>query len=372
MDFSKYFQLMVEKDASDLFLSVGAPVNIKVEGVTSPINNKPLPPGSVRSIAKSILNEEQWNKFNNTMEMNIAITLQKLGRFRINFYKQRGEVAMVVRYIRPEVNTIEDLNLPPILKDLVMLPRGLVLMVGSTGSGKSTTLAAMIDYRNQNMTGHILTIEDPIEYLYKHKKSIVDQREIGVDTISYQNALKNAMREAPDVILIGEIRDVETMRAAIAYADTGHLCLSTLHANNANQALDRIINFFPDSAHKQLHKDLALNLKAVISQRLVAGFDDKRIPAVEIMLSSPYMAELIEKGEVDQLKDAMEREAAAGMQTFDDALYELYQRRLISEEVALQNADSRNNLGLKIRLGERATINDMDEGIVDEEAFVRS
>jgi twitching motility protein PilU len=278
---------------------------------------------------------------------------------------------MVVRYIRPEVKSVEELNLPPILNDLVMLPRGLVLMVGSTGSGKSTTLAAMIDHRNQNQTGHILTIEDPIEYMYKHKKSIVDQREIGVDTISYENALKNAMREAPDVILIGEIRDMDTMRAAIAYADTGHLCLSTLHANNANQALDRIINFFPDTAHKQLHKDLALNLKAVISQRLVIGVDNKRIPAVEIMLSSPYLSELIEKGEVDQLKDAMERESADGMQTFDDALYDLYQRKLISEEVALQNADSRNNMGLKIRLGDGANISDIDGDLLGDEYSVK-
>jgi twitching motility protein PilU len=229
----------------------------------------------------------------------------------------------------------------------------------------------MIDHRNQNQTGHILTIEDPIEYMYKHKKSIVDQREIGVDTISYENALKNAMREAPDVILIGEIRDMDTMRAAIAYADTGHLCLSTLHANNANQALDRIINFFPDTAHKQLHKDLALNLKAVISQRLVIGVDNKRIPAVEIMLSSPYLSELIEKGEVDQLKDAMERESADGMQTFDDALYDLYQRKLISEEVALQNADSRNNMGLKIRLGDGANISDIDGDLLGDEYSVK-
>ena len=361
MDFSNYLRLMVRKGASDLFLSVGAPVNIKIEGITSPVSSQPLPTGSVKSIAESILNEKQWEVFNNTLEMNLAITYEKMGRFRINIYKQRGEVAMVIRYIRPEVKSIKELNLPSVLKDLVMLPRGLVLMVGSTGSGKSTTLAAMIDYRNRHMTGHILTIEDPIEYMHRHKKSIVDQREIGVDTMSYQNALKNAMREAPDIILIGEIRDTETMRAAIAYADTGHLCLSTLHANNANQALDRIINFFPDSAHEQLHKDLSQNLKAVISQRLVVGLNSKRIPAVEIMLSSPYISELIEKGDVDHFKDAMERGDVEGMKTFDDALYDLYERKLISEEEALQNANSRNNLSLKIRLADSDNYNCEEE-----------
>lgn len=365
MSFSDYLQLMVRKDASDLFLSVGAPANIKIEGVTSPIGSHPLPPSSVSAIAESILNEKQKEIFSSTLEMNLAFTYEKMGRFRINLYRQRGEVAMVVRYIRPEVKSIEELSLPPILKELVMLPRGLVLMVGSAGSGKSTTLAAMIDYRNQNMTGHILTIEDPIEYMHKHKKSIVDQREIGVDTMSYQNALKNAMREAPDVILIGEIRDRETMQAAIAYADTGHLCLSTLHANNANQALDRIINFFPDSAHQQLHKDLSQNLKAVISQRLVVGLDSKRMPAVEIMLSSPYISELIEKGDIDHFKDAMERGDVEGMKTFDDALYDLYVKKLISEEEALQNADSRNNLGLKIRLGNSGSCN------LGEEYFIK-
>lgn len=352
MSFSDYLRLMVKKDASDLFLSVGAPANIKIEGVTSPVSSHPLPPGSVNAIADSILNDKQKEIFTRTLEMNLAFTYEDMGRFRINLYRQRGEVAMVVRFIRPEVKSIEELGLPPILKKMVELPRGLVLMVGSTGSGKSTTLAAMIDYRNQHMTGHILTIEDPIEYMHRHKKSIVDQREIGVDTMSYQSALKNAMREAPDVILIGEIRDKETMQAAIAYADTGHLCLSTLHANNANQALDRIINFFPDSAHNQLHKDLSQNLKAVISQRLVVGLDSKRIPAVEIMLSSPYITELIEKGDIDHFKDAMERGDVEGMKTFDDALYDLYEKKLISEEEALQNADSRNNLGLKIRLGD--------------------
>ncbi|MCK5091074.1 MAG: PilT/PilU family type 4a pilus ATPase [Gammaproteobacteria bacterium] len=350
MELKNYFNLMVEKNASDMFFSVGAPVNIKIEGYISPIGTHSLPPGSVKEIANEILNEQQIETFESTLEMNLALTYEKLGRFRINFYKQRGEVAMVVRYIKPEVMSLEELNLPPVLKELIMLPQGLVLVVGSTGSGKSTTLAAMIDYRNQNRTGHILTIEDPIEYMYRHKKSIVDQREIGVDTMSYENALKNAMREAPDVILIGEIRDRETMQAAIAYANTGHLCLSTLHSNNANQTLDRIINFFPDSAHQQLHIDLAQNLKAVISQRLVSGKDEKRIPAMEIMLSSPYVAQLIEKGDVNHIKDAMVQSGNEGMQTFDESLYDLYKKNMITEEEALLHADSHNNLGLKIRL----------------------
>ena len=257
---------------------------------------------------------------------------------------------MVVRYLRSRIPSIEELNLPSILKELVMQPRGLILVVGSTGSGKSTTLASMIDYRNQNLNGHILTIEDPIEYMHTHRKSIVDQREIGIDTLSYANALKNAMREAPDIILIGEIRDRETMQSAIAYADTGHLCLSTLHSNNANQTMDRIINFFPETAHQQLHTDLAQNLKAIISQRLVIGIDNKRLPAMEIMISSPYVAELIQKGEVDHIRDAMQQSEGEGMQTFDESLFDLYQRGLISEEEALRNAESRNNLGLKIRL----------------------
>ena len=350
VDFADYLRLMVRENASDLFLSVGAPVNIKVEGVMSPINSLPLPPGSVRAIAESILSDKQLEVFNTTLEMNLAITYETMGRFRINIYKQRGEVAMVIRYIHPEVKSIEELKLPSVLKELVMLPRGLVLVVGSTGSGKSTTLSAMIDYRNKKTTGHILTIEDPIEYMHKHEKSIVDQREVGVDTISYENALKNAMREAPDVIFIGEIRDMETMRSAMAYADTGHLCLSTLHANNANQALDRIINFFPDSMHTQLHKDLSRNLKAAISQRLVVGLDSKRIPAVEVMISTPYIAELIEKGDIDSFKDAIER-GGEGMKTFDDALYDLCEAKLITEDAALLNADSRHNLSLKLRLG---------------------
>jgi twitching motility protein PilU len=269
---------------------------------------------------------------------------------------------MVIRYIKGNIPSIEDLNLPQILKDLIMEPRGLVLVVGSTGSGKSTTLASMIDHRNDNQTGHILTIEDPVEFLHTHKKSVVDQREVGLDTLSYEIALKNAMREAPDVILIGEIRDQKTMQHAIAYAETGHLCLSTLHANNANQALDRIINFFPDTAHRQLYMDLSLNLKAVVSQRLIKSTDGLRVPAVEIMLLSAFVAELIQKGDIHAVKEAMEQGTERGMQTFDQALYKLYKEGKISLDNALANADSRNNLSLKIRLDESGNIDTNDVG----------
>lgn len=360
MDIALYLKLMTEKNASDLFFSTGAPVNIKVEGITSPLGDQPLPPGMVKALAYSIINDDQKKTFEETLELNLAISVHDVGRFRVNVYRQRGDVAMVIRYIKSRIPSIEELHLPATLKKLVMEPRGLVLLVGATGSGKSTTLAAMIDYRNSNMTGHILTIEEPIEFIHRHEKSIVDQREIGLDTLSYANALKNAMREAPDVILIGEIRDRETMQHAMAYAETGHLCLSTLHANNANQTVDRIINFFPDSAHHQLFLDLSLNLRAVISQRLVSGIDGKRVPAVEIMLKSPYISELIEKGDIDTIKEAMEKSPDIGMQTFDQSLYELYRAGKISTEEALANADSRTNLLLKIRLS---------EGIKDENAL---
>ena len=278
-----------------------------------------------------------------------AISVQSLGRFRVNVFRQRGDVAMVIRFIKAEIPSIEELYLPQLLKKPIMERRGLILVVGSTGSGKSTTLASMIDYRNEHTTGHILSIEDPIEFLHSHKKSVVNQREIGLDSMSYENALKNALREAPDVILIGEIRDAATMQHAIAYAETGHLCLSTLHANNANQALDRIVNFFPDSAHKQILNDLS-NLKAVVSQRLVPTIDNKRRAAVEMLIQTSYTAEPIQKGKIHDLKEAMEQGTQRGMQTFDQSLYELYEEGAISLEEALSHADSRNNLALRIRL----------------------
>jgi len=370
MDITAYLKIMTEKNASDLFFSTGAPVNIKTEGTTTPLGEHPLPPGKVKELAYSIINDNQKKSFEETLELNLAISVHDVGRFRVNIYHQRGDVAMVIRYIKSHIPTIKELQLPAILKTLVMEPRGLILIVGATGSGKSTTLAAMIDYRNSHKTGHILTIEEPLEFLHRHKKSIVDQREIGIDSLSYANALKNAMREAPDVILIGEIRDRETMQHAIAYADTGHLCLSTLHANNANQTIDRIINFFPDSAHHQLHLDLSLNLCAVISQRLVSGIDGKCVPAVEIMLKSPYISDLIEKGDIDGIKETMGKSTDIGMQTFDQSLYELYRAGKISVQEALKNADSRNNLQLKIRLAENGNDdNTSDDLSIREENF---
>jgi twitching motility protein PilU len=358
---------MVQNQGSDLYFSSGAPPNLKANGRTMPIGDKPLNSSDPRELAYSIMTDDQIRDYERELEANLAVGVKGLGRFRVNVFRQRGDVAMVIRYIKGEIPTIGKLNLPPLLKDLVQEPRGLILVVGSTGSGKSTTLASMIDHRNSTTTGHILTIEDPIEYLHQHKKSVVNQREIGLDSLSYTNALKNALREAPDVILIGEIRDAATMQHAIAYAETGHLCLSTLHANNANQALDRIVNFFPDTAHRQLFNDMSLNLRAVISQRLVKGVSGGRVPAVEILLLTSYTAELIQKGKIHGLKEAMEQGNERGMQTFDQALYKLYDEGKISLEEALNNADSRNNLSLRIRLAKgtgNATLSEV--GMSDE------
>lgn len=361
MDITAFLKLMVEKNGSDLFFTVGAPANMKIEGHTLPISKTPFQSGQVREVAYSLMTDDQIKTFEREMELNMAITMNSIGRFRVNVFRQRGEVAMVIRYIKGYIPSLEELQLPPILSEIIMEVRGLVLVVGATGSGKSTTLASMINYRNLNATGHILTIEDPIEYLYAHEKSIVDQREVGLDTLNYANALKNAMREAPDVILIGEIRDQANMEHAIAYAETGHLCLSTLHANNANQAMDRVINFFDQSAHKQLLQDLSLNLRAIVSLRLIPGEKNKRVPAVEVMLNTPYVSDLIEKGEVDMIKEVMAKSRDQGMQTFDQALFELYKEKQISLENALKNADSKNNLRLKIKLEQEGAINGSDE-----------
>jgi twitching motility protein PilU len=350
MELAPYLRLMVQREASDLYFSTGACPHVKINGQTIAIGETRLAPGEVTKLAYSILNDDQVREFEGTLECNLAISVASLGRFRVNVFRQRGDTSMVIRYIRGKIPSIEDLYLPQTLKQIIMEKRGLVLVVGSTGSGKSTTLASMIDYRNEHATGHILTIEDPIEFLHQHKKSLLNQREIGLDSMSYENALKNALREAPDVILIGEIRDAATMQHAIAYAETGHLCLSTLHANNANQALDRIVNFFPDSAHRQLYNDLSLNLKSVISQRLIPTKDGGRRAAVELLMQTSYTAELIQKGKIHDLKEAMEQGAQRGMITFDQSLYDLYLEGAISLEEALSHADSRNDLALRIRL----------------------
>lgn len=349
-EISAYLKLMVDNNASDLFFSVGAPANIKIEGVTRALGQPPLDSQAVHELAYSIMSDDQIKTYEGSLELNMAISFKDLGRFRVNVFRQRGEIAMVIRYIKNKIPSLEQLGLPPILKDLICESQGLVLIVGSTGSGKSTTLASMISHRNQTKTGHILTIEDPIEFIHEHNKSVVDQREVGLDTLSLSEALKNALREAPDVIVVGEIRDRETMLHAIHYAETGHLCLSTLHANNANQTLERILNFFPDTAHHGLLLDLGQHLRAVISQRLLIGVDGRRVPAVEILLNTPFIAELIEDGRLSELKDAMEKSTLAGLQTFDQSLYKLYRDGRISAEEALKHADSRNNLRLKLRL----------------------
>ncbi len=356
---------MVEKGASDLFFSVGAPVNVKIEGITHPLKMPPLGPGDVKQMAYAVMNEKQISEFEATQEMNLAISAHDLGRFRVNVFMQRGEVSMVIRYIKNKIPAFDALGLPPVLEKMIMRKRGLILVTGATGSGKSTTLASMIDFRNQNATGHILTIEDPLEFLHGHKRSVVNQREVGIDTQSYGDALKNALREAPDVILIGEIRDRETMKHALSYAETGHLCLSTLHANNANQAMERIINFFPEDAHRQLLIDLSLNLVGVISQRLIPGQRQKLVAAVEVLLNSPYIADLIAKGEFSGIKENMARSTEAGMCTFDQALFQLYTEGRISLEEALHNADSRTDLSLRIRLAAGVTSSETSNLSID-------
>ena len=352
MDIGYFLKLMTEKNASDMFLTTGAPVYIKIEGKLYPLGNTGLPAGMVKKIAYSLMDEGQVPIFERELELNMALALQDAGRFRINVFKQRGAVGMVIRAIRSVIPSIEELQLPQVLKNIIMAPRGLVLIVGSTGSGKSTTLASMIDHRNSQIAGHILTIEDPIEYLHRHKKSIVNQREVGLDTHSYHEALKNAMREAPDVIMIGEIRDTDTMEAAIAFSETGHLCLATLHSNNADQTLERILNFFPESAHKNVLMNLALNLRAVISQRLVVGKDGRRVPAAEVLLNTPLIRDMIRRGQIHEIKEAMDRSLQEGMQTFDQSLYRLYKEGRVSLEEVLNKSDSRDGLALKIRLTE--------------------
>ena len=329
-----YLKHMADKNASDLYFTTGAPPSIKVDGTTYPASKQRLAPGQVRSLAYEIMAEEQQQDFERQLEMNLGLTVDGIGRYRVNVYMQRGEVSMVIRYIKANIPDIKTLSLPPILGKIINEKKGLILLVGSTGSGKSTSLASMIDHRNATSTGHILTIEDPIEYVFEHKQSIIGQREVGLDTHSYENALREAMREAPDVIMIGEVRDRRTMEAAISYADTGHLCLTTLHAVNAYQALDRVINMFPPDAKNQILMDLSLNLKGIVSQRLIPAKRGSRVPAVEVMLNGPYISELIRDGRIHEIKDVMAKAAKDGMQTFDQSLFELFKTNKVDLNVS--------------------------------------
>ncbi len=344
MILDKLFQVMADRQASDIFISAGATIHIKVQGVTVPVNQQIMEPAMIEKIANELMNAEQAEVFAATREMNLSFGVPKLGNFRINLFRQRGSISIVIRYILGNIPLLESLQLPSVLADLIMEKRGLILIVGSTGSGKSTTLASMLDYRNSHCAGHILTIEDPIEYVVRHKKSIVNQREIGMDTLGWNQALKNAMRQAPDCILIGEIRDKETMQAAIAYAQTGHLCLGTLHANNSYHALNRMINFFPLENRDSLYMDLSVSLRAIVSQRLVKKKDGKLMAAVEVLLNSFHVQDLIERGDIPALKEAMEQSMAPGSQTFEQDLFRLYRSETISLEEALRNADSPTNL----------------------------
>ncbi len=350
MDVRSLLKVMVEREASDLYLTIDAPPIYRVHGATEQTEAPSFTNEQLEALALALMRGQQRSEFEEKMEMNLALYYKELGRFRVNIFRQRGNVGLVFRHIKAEIQTVDQLQLPPIIKDVAMTKRGLVLVVGATGSGKSTTLAAMIDHRNAIYPGHIITVEDPIEFVHQHKKSLITQREVGFDTLSFQNALKNTLRQAPDVILIGEVRDTETMEAAITFAETGHLCIATLHSNNANQAIERIMNFFSVERHAQIYLQLSLNLRAVISQRLIPSLDGKRVPALEIMMDTPRVKDLIKKAEIDTLKEAMEQGTDEGCQTFDYVLFQLYKANKISLEQALINADSANNLRLKIKL----------------------
>jgi len=362
MTIKELMQLMVKTGASDLYLTVDSPPVFRVEGLTRNYGEAKLTSHQTEEIALSLMSERQKSSFAEKMEMNLALFYPEIGRFRVNIFRQKGFVAIVFRQIKLEIDTVDDLCLPTILKDIAMTKRGLVLIVGGTGTGKSTTLAAIIEHRNTNSCGHIVTVEDPIEFLYHHKKCIVSQRELGIDTLSYSEALKNTLRQAPDVILIGEVRDRETMESAVAFAETGHLCLSTLHANNANQAIERIMNFFPAEKHEQIYFQLSLNLRAIISQRLIPAINNKRVAAIEILIDTPRVKDLIMKKRIEILKEAMAEGTREGMQTFDQAIYSLYKANSISYENALIYADSANDLRLKVKMDE---INSKDKDNTD-------
>ena len=351
-------KLLVSKNGSDLFLTSDFPPAFKIDGRMQPVSNQALTPQHTIELARAIMNDKQASLFEASKECNFAIAPTGIGRFRVSAFIQQGKVGLVLRTINTRIPSIEELQLPPVLKDVAMSKRGLVIMVGATGSGKSSTLAAMVGWRNENSHGHIISIEDPIEYVHEHRNCIITQREVGIDTESWEAALKNSLRQAPDVIQIGEIRDHETMELAIEFAETGHLCIATLHSNSANQALDRIVNFFPEERRQQLLIDLSLNLRAIISQRLIALKTTRgRVPAVEILLNSPLISDLIFKGAVSEIKEVMKRSREIGMQTFDQALFDLYEEGLISYEDALRNADSVNDLRLNIKLNSKTAQN---------------
>ncbi len=358
---NKFLTILAQKDGSDLYLSTGAPPCAKFQGTLKPLAKDPYKAGDIEAIAHAIMDEEQRQEFEHELEMNLAISLPRVGRFRINIFKQRGEISIVARNIKAEIPKFDDLGLPDVLREVIMTKRGLVLFVGGTGSGKSTSLAALIDHRNTTSAGHIITIEDPVEFVHKHKKSIINQREVGSDTRSFQAALKNTLRQAPDVILIGEIRERATMEHALEFAETGHLAISTLHANNANQALERIINLFPEERRHQLLLGLSQNIRAIVSQRLVPTIDNKRCAAVEVLLGTKTIQELILKNRLEDIKEIMHKSENLGMQTFDTALYRLFRAGKISFEEAIANSDSPNNLRLRIKLAD-------EEGEAEEEA----
>lgn len=352
MDVFQFLHDMVAKGGSDLFFSVGAPVTLKREGQFHPLDTQALPSGAVRQLAYQLMSPKQIAEFEQNFEMNLAVGIEQVGRFRANIYYQRGEVAMVVRHINNRIPAIADLKLPAMLERLVMLDRGLILVVGAAGSGKSTTLASMLDYRTRNRAGHIVCIEDPIEFLHHHNKAIIDQREVGLDTRSFAEALRNVLRESPDVIMIGEIRDRETMQHALHYSETGHLVLATLHATNSAQAVERMVNLFPEESRHQTLGDISMNLAAIVAQRLVPGVQRKRVAAVELLLRTPYIVDLIARDELHEIRTAMSRGLERGLQTFDHHLYALYNEGAISLEEALRNADSRTDMMLKIKLEE--------------------
>ncbi len=352
----QYLNILAKKDGSDLYLSTGAPPCAKFQGVLKPLSSETLKPGEIEAIANAIMDEEQREAFVRDLEMNLAISIHGVGRFRVNIFKQRNEVAIVARNIKTDIPQFDALGLPEVLKDVIMTKRGLVLFVGGTGSGKSTSLAALIDHRNSSSGGHIITIEDPVEFVHKHKRSVINQREVGVDTRSYKAALKNTLRQAPDVILIGEIRDRETMEHALEFAETGHLAISTLHANNSNQALERIINLFPEERRPQLLMGLSQNLRAFVSQRLLPTVDGKRCAAVEVLLGTKTIQELILKSRLTEIKEIMEKSENLGMQTFDGAIFKLYMEGKVSFDDAIANADSPNNLRLRIKLATEGVV----------------